>query len=274
MWGLIVLPCFLFKGAAHDPEETVVTDQFTGSARERELPEREKQFARHAAEGKKSLCLLKPSIFSNNHLKTISPRLQERDKLVSLEGKYAELSEGQSFTNVPVAIKEVGVSYSYNNTSYIHQQRAPLLFLCKWSSSQRGLSKFECLWGELLLLLFCDRCSTCSLWRKGGEAAVETLPTRVTASLTRGASSSPRLTADPWDAHFLPRLLLFFILFLQKLCEQKLNIRFCSFSNVIHLLTIWKSIHSFVLFKAYSVILCQRPYTKNDTCFKAGSLDI
>ncbi|XP_056253083.1 pleckstrin homology-like domain family B member 2 isoform X1 [Seriola aureovittata] len=31
---------------------------------------------------------------------------KERDKLVSLEGKYAELSEGQTFTNIPVAIKE------------------------------------------------------------------------------------------------------------------------------------------------------------------------
>ncbi|XP_060941837.1 pleckstrin homology-like domain family B member 2 [Limanda limanda] len=31
---------------------------------------------------------------------------KERDKLVSLEGKYAELSEGQSFMNVPVAIRE------------------------------------------------------------------------------------------------------------------------------------------------------------------------
>ncbi|XP_028277296.1 pleckstrin homology-like domain family B member 2 isoform X2 [Parambassis ranga] len=31
---------------------------------------------------------------------------KEREKLVSLEGKYAELSEGQNFTNNPVAIKE------------------------------------------------------------------------------------------------------------------------------------------------------------------------
>ncbi|XP_069569412.1 pleckstrin homology-like domain family B member 2 isoform X2 [Brachyistius frenatus] len=31
---------------------------------------------------------------------------KEREKLVSLEGKYAELSEGQTFTNNPVAIKE------------------------------------------------------------------------------------------------------------------------------------------------------------------------
>ncbi|XP_035481925.1 pleckstrin homology-like domain family B member 2 isoform X1 [Scophthalmus maximus] len=31
---------------------------------------------------------------------------KEREKLVSLEGKYAELSEGQTFTNIPVAIKE------------------------------------------------------------------------------------------------------------------------------------------------------------------------
>lgn len=29
---------------------------------------------------------------------------------MSLEGKYAELSEGQTFTNIPVAIKEVGAS--------------------------------------------------------------------------------------------------------------------------------------------------------------------
>lgn len=38
--------------------------------------------------------------------------LQERDKLLSLEGKYAELSEGQTLTNNPVTIKEVGVGYS------------------------------------------------------------------------------------------------------------------------------------------------------------------
>ncbi|KAG7485119.1 hypothetical protein JOB18_003370 [Solea senegalensis] len=31
---------------------------------------------------------------------------KERDKLVSLEGKYAELSEGQTFTHIPIAIKE------------------------------------------------------------------------------------------------------------------------------------------------------------------------
>ncbi|GLD46830.1 pleckstrin homology-like domain family B member 2 isoform X1 [Lates japonicus] len=31
---------------------------------------------------------------------------KEREKLVSLEGKYAELSEGQNFTNIPGAIKE------------------------------------------------------------------------------------------------------------------------------------------------------------------------
>ena len=36
--------------------------------------------------------------------------LQEREKLVSLEGKYAELSERQTFTNNPVAIKEVTVT--------------------------------------------------------------------------------------------------------------------------------------------------------------------
>ena len=33
--------------------------------------------------------------------------LQEKDHLVALEGKYAELSGGQSFANNPVTIKEV-----------------------------------------------------------------------------------------------------------------------------------------------------------------------
>lgn len=59
---------------------------------------------------------------------------------------------------------------------------------------------------------FCDHGSTCNLWRKGDEAAVakKTPPSRPTAYLTRGVSSSSRLTADPWDAHSLPRSLFFF----------------------------------------------------------------
>lgn len=43
---------FVVTGKAHDAEETVLTDYFTGSARKRAFPEREKQFARHASEGK------------------------------------------------------------------------------------------------------------------------------------------------------------------------------------------------------------------------------
>ena len=57
---------------------------------------------------------------------------------------------------------------------------------------------------------FCDHCSTYSLWRREEEAAKKTPPTRVTAYLIRGASSSSTLTADPWDARFLPRSLWFF----------------------------------------------------------------
>lgn len=45
--------------------------------------------------------------------------LQEREKLSSLEGKYAELSEGQSFTSNPVTIKEVGLDYR-NTTAILY----------------------------------------------------------------------------------------------------------------------------------------------------------
>lgn len=55
--------------------------------------------------------------------------LQERDKLVSLEGKYAELSEGQTFSNNPVAIKEVRVSY--NNTNIFHRSLVSRMFVLK-----------------------------------------------------------------------------------------------------------------------------------------------
>lgn len=43
---------FFVTGKTRDAEETVLTDYFTGSARKREFPEREKQFAHHASEGK------------------------------------------------------------------------------------------------------------------------------------------------------------------------------------------------------------------------------
>lgn len=43
---------FFVTGKTRDAEETVLTDHFTGSARKREFPEREKQFAHHASEGK------------------------------------------------------------------------------------------------------------------------------------------------------------------------------------------------------------------------------
>lgn len=56
----MILCCFVFvvTGKNHDAEETVVTDYLTGTARKREFPEREKQFARHASEGKDILCML------------------------------------------------------------------------------------------------------------------------------------------------------------------------------------------------------------------------
>ncbi|CAI5643690.1 pleckstrin homology-like domain family B member 1 isoform X3 [Oreochromis niloticus] len=41
---------------------------------------------------------------------------KEREKLVSLEGKYAELSEGQTFTNNPVAIKEPHLPLSQSSS--------------------------------------------------------------------------------------------------------------------------------------------------------------
>lgn len=49
---------FVVTGKNHDAEETVLTDYLTGSAGKRELPEREKQFARHASEGNEILCVL------------------------------------------------------------------------------------------------------------------------------------------------------------------------------------------------------------------------
>uniref|UniRef100_A0A3Q1H7H5 Uncharacterized protein n=1 Tax=Acanthochromis polyacanthus TaxID=80966 RepID=A0A3Q1H7H5_9TELE len=54
----LILCCLFLTGKNHDPEETVLTDHFTGSARTRELPEREKQFAPHASEGKNIFCML------------------------------------------------------------------------------------------------------------------------------------------------------------------------------------------------------------------------
>lgn len=49
-------PCsvIVVSGKARNTEETVLSDSFTGSARKRELPEREKQFAPYAAEGSHS----------------------------------------------------------------------------------------------------------------------------------------------------------------------------------------------------------------------------
>lgn len=47
--------------------------------------------------------------------------LQEREKLASLDGKYAELSEGQSFANNRVAITEVGPSRKNSHTQSCFQ---------------------------------------------------------------------------------------------------------------------------------------------------------
>lgn len=49
-------PCsvIFLSGTACHAEETVLSDRFAGSARPRELPEGEKQFARHASEGRDS----------------------------------------------------------------------------------------------------------------------------------------------------------------------------------------------------------------------------
>lgn len=51
---VLVLCWFLLTGKTRDTEETVCTDFFTGSARKREFPEREKQSARHASKGIKN----------------------------------------------------------------------------------------------------------------------------------------------------------------------------------------------------------------------------
>lgn len=125
--------------------------------------------------------------------------LQEREKLVSLEGKYAELSEGQTFTNNPVAIKEVRVTGRKSTTMF--------LFPTGTASAPR-LGPF----GKIPIICFSFLwflCSTCILWRKDEEAARKTHPTQMTVYLRRGASSSSPLMADPWDARFLPRSLLF-----------------------------------------------------------------
>lgn len=50
----------LASGAARHAEEAVLSDRPTGSARKRELPEREKQSARHASEGRSGRCVLLP----------------------------------------------------------------------------------------------------------------------------------------------------------------------------------------------------------------------
>lgn len=53
------MSCIIFaSGTPRDAEEAVLSDRFTGSARKRELPEREKQFARHASEGRDGRCVL------------------------------------------------------------------------------------------------------------------------------------------------------------------------------------------------------------------------
>lgn len=47
----MIFCCFFVTGKTRGAEETVLSDYFTGSARKREFPEREEQFARHASEG-------------------------------------------------------------------------------------------------------------------------------------------------------------------------------------------------------------------------------
>lgn len=96
---------FVVSGEACNAEETVLSDSFTGSAGKRELPEGEEPFARRAAEGSNGDCvpLLRAFVVF-----TLPRCLQEREKLASLEGKYAELSEGQSLAHSRTAITEVG----------------------------------------------------------------------------------------------------------------------------------------------------------------------
>lgn len=48
---VLMLCCSFLIGKTYDTEETVLTDHIAGSAGKRELPEREKQLAHHAAEG-------------------------------------------------------------------------------------------------------------------------------------------------------------------------------------------------------------------------------
>lgn len=54
----VPISCIIFaSGTAGDAEEAVLSDRPTGSARKRELPEREEQFARHASEGRSGGCV-------------------------------------------------------------------------------------------------------------------------------------------------------------------------------------------------------------------------
>ena len=186
--------CWLcFTGEDHDSEETVLADYSAGSARKREFPERERQLAHHASEGKNIYCVSVLYMVVFDQLKDVWC-LQEREKLVSLEGKYAELSEGQTFSNNPVAIKEVQVSHSNTAIISIHPFHQSLVSCKHFSVCFLFLSSDSY-----------DRCSTCCLWRKGEEAAKKTLPTWVKAYLRGGASSSSAPTADRWVALFLRR---------------------------------------------------------------------
>lgn len=61
----VPMSCIIFaSGAARHAEEAVLSDRPTGSARKRELPEREKQSARHASEGRSGRCVLLPRAFT------------------------------------------------------------------------------------------------------------------------------------------------------------------------------------------------------------------
>lgn len=99
--------CVLDAGEDRDAEETVLTDRSAGSAREGEFPEREKQSAHHASEGKNILLSAGVVNIRSDLPNDVFCCLQEREKLTSLEEKYAELSEGQAFTSNPLTITEV-----------------------------------------------------------------------------------------------------------------------------------------------------------------------
>lgn len=205
---------FLVTGKTHDAEETVLTDYLTGSARKREFPEREKQFAYHASEGKTILCML--FILICKYLILFTWRSypdvcrRERNWHLWKESMQSCLRGRPTLTTLLPSQRWVSVTVRI----ILHIPTSRVL-LCLLTCITLWMTNIEmsCYFYPFSFFCdssdFCDHCSTCNLWRKGEEAAKKTLPTRLTAYLIRGASSSSPLMADPWDARFPSRSSLF-----------------------------------------------------------------